>query len=160
MARLELVPKHAFSWDFDVLDGERRITHLDLAALSEKARFELGGTAYGIRREGIRRGPWLLEREEDGRVLARGEKVSAFRREYEVTAGDRRFSYRPRHVLSRAFVLRHGRQEMGSVAPAGFLRRRAVAEFAELVPEPTRIFLAFLAIILWRRHQRAAAGGG
>lgn len=159
MARLEIVPKHVVSWDFQVLEEGVPVAYLDLA-VTEKAGFELEGVRYRIRREGRVSGDWLLEAEGDRSVLARAAKVSAFRREYLVTAAGRRLVYRAAHPLTRAFVLLHGTREMGSLRPVGFFRRRAVAELPDELPPPTRIFLIFLALILWRRQARAAGSGG
>lgn len=159
MARLEIAPKHMVSWDFDVREEGGASIRLDLAH-TEKAEFELDGVRYRIRREGPMSGDWTLEAEGDRSVLARAGKVSVFRREYVVTAAGRRLVYRAAHPLTRAFVLLHGRREIGSLRPGGFLRRRAVAELPDELGGPIRIFLVFLALILWRRQARAAASGG
>ncbi|MFQ5889571.1 MAG: hypothetical protein ACE5JR_05910 [Gemmatimonadota bacterium] len=154
---LKAVPGGWFSWDFRIFEGEREIALLDRAWVRERGHFRLAGGVFDLYRDGLL-GPFVLETE--GRVLARAEKLSALRRIFRVTAGERRYTLKAASPFRREFVLLQGERRVGSMRPESVLRRVAVAEFPEELPLPIRIFLVFLVLLLWKREASAAPAGG
>lgn len=153
-APLRAVPKSLFSWDYRVFQGDEEVALVDFAWLRERAWVTVDGEDYRIEREGIARGRWFL-RSGDG-VLASAEKPSAFRRRFDVTVTDRRFTLEPGAPWSRRLVLRHGARERGSIEPEGLLTRKARIDLPADLSLPVRIFLSFLVLVLWKRAHAAA----
>jgi hypothetical protein len=85
----------------------------------------------------------------------RATKTSAFRRSYEVVAENRRLDLAPTGFARRAYQLRHGDIVIGGMAPDGFFRRSADVAFPGDLHLATRIFLAFLVLVQWRRTARS-----
>lgn len=153
---LRSIPKRWFSWDCRIEEDGVEVALLDLSALRDAANFDLDGRPWQIRREGLVRGDWLLQ--SDGQIVARATKPSAFTREFEVVADNRRMLLRPVGIARRAFELRHGDTVIGGMAPVGLFRRSADIALPEELQLATRIFLAFLVLTQWRRAQRASSG--
>ncbi|HSR43484.1 MAG TPA: hypothetical protein VLL48_14955 [Longimicrobiales bacterium] len=153
-APLRAVPTSFFSWDYRVFQGDEEVALVDLAWLRERAWVTVDGEEYRIEREGIARGRWFLR--SGDRVLASAEKPSAFRRRFDVTVTDRRFTLEPGAPWSRRFVLRHGARERGFIEPEGLLTRKARIDLPADLSLPVRIFLSFLVLVLWKRAHAAA----
>jgi hypothetical protein len=153
---LRSIPKGLFSWDCRLVDDGVEVALLDLSTLRDAAKFELEGRRWEIRREGMLTGDWLLET--GGQVIARATKISAFRRSYEIVADNRRLELAPVGFARRAYRLRHGDIVIGGMAPDGLFRRSADVDFPEELQLATRIFLAFLVLVQWRRTARSKNG--
>ena len=154
---LKVVPKSWFSWDFRVLDGERSVAEIEFSRWSEKGRLILGSASLDVHREGWMSGAFVLQA--DGVVVARAEKPSAFHRSYAIECGEKRYTLRAESVFGRAFVLLDGTKVLGSVSPEGLFSRRARADISAELPLPLRIFILWLALLLWRRAANSAAAG-
>jgi hypothetical protein len=57
-------------------------------------------------------------------------------------------------------VLFDGPSEIGSIAPEGFLTRRAEASFPEELPLAIKVFMIWLVIILWKRNSDSGSASG
>jgi hypothetical protein len=150
---LRSIPTSWFSWDSRLVEDDVEVAFLDLSTIRDAASFELEGRRWEIRREGMLTGEWLLET--GGQVMARATKTSAFRRSYEVVAENRRLDLAPTGFARRAYQLRHGDIVIGGMAPDGFFRRSADVAFPGDLHLATRIFLAFLVLVQWRRTARS-----
>ncbi len=156
MSILTARPTGWISWDFHVLDGEREVTTVDLSRLRERGAFSWDGEQYILHRESALRGVFVLEN--GGRVLAKAEKASFLSRRFEVTAGHRRMTFRAASPWRRQFVLHHGARQIGSLRPVRLLARTVTLDFPDDLGVPVKVFLLFLAVIMWRRAAAAAAG--
>ncbi len=92
--------------------------------------------------------------------MATATKPSAFRREFDVTFSGRTMRLRPRSAWGRALVLREGEREVGDVTPRGMWSRRATATLPDTLPLPVRLFVLWLAVLIWKRDDDAAAATG
>ncbi len=157
---LTAIPKNWFSWDFAVQEGEKPVAKLDLSLWREKGTLTIEGKDYRVYREGLLRGEFCLECE--GKILARAEKPSAFRRSYIVSHAGREYTLQARSPWRRPFILLQGSQEIGSIAPQRIFTRKANADLPDSLPLPLRVFLLWLTVILWKREAEsaAAASGG
>ena len=153
---LKAVPKSWWSWDFAVLDGAQPIADIHLSRWGDKGRLTVQGSAYEVHREGWF-GAFVLEK--GGAVLARAEKVSAFHRSFAIEHEGLRYTLRAASVFGRSFLLVHGPRAIGSVSPAGMFTRRTLVDLPEELPLPLRVFIIWLALILWRRASNAATAG-
>jgi hypothetical protein len=155
---LTLHPKHWFSWDFTVDDGQRAVADIDVSWWRERGTLSVAGRTYPVYREGLMSGDFILE--SDGVVLARAAKPSAFRRAFELNHDGRTYILRARSAFRRAFVLEHGSREVGSVVPQGLMRRWATAELPDTLPLPVKVFALWLTILIWKRESDSAAAAG
>ena len=155
---LKLRPRAFYSWDFDVLSGDRQIAFLDRHWIRERATFSLEGATYAIRRTSVLRSSFVFEK--DGRVIAQATKPSRLRREFEIQAGPERWILRAVSMFRREFELVRGGLRIGTMKPDSAFRRAATADFPDLVPLPLQVFVACLVLVLWKRDaDRAAASG-
>lgn len=155
---LEAIPKGWFSWDFTIRQEDRIVADIDISVWREKALLVVEGKPYKVYREGLVSGAFILE--SDGSVLAKAWKPSAFRRSFNIEYGDEQFTFSAKSPLGRGFVLLDASGEIGSLSPGGILTRRANVDLPERLPLPVRIFMIWLALILWRRNAESSSAGG
>ena len=148
---LQIVPTHWYSWDVTVTDASRTVADIALSWWREKGALTIDGATYGVYREGLISGDFVLEHA--GRVLARAEKPSVFRREFVIRHAGREYTLRRRSIFRRAFVLLAGSRHVGSIAPSGAFTRKAAADLPHELPLPVRMFIVWLTVISWRREQ-------
>ena len=153
---LKAIPKRWFSWDFTVMEGSQPVADIDVSWWREKGLLTVHGIDYMVYREGLMSGAFILEL--DGTVLARAEKPSAFHRAFLIEHAGKQYTLRAKSAFRRAFLLLDGSREIGSLSPEGIFTRRATVEFPEELPLPVKVFIMWLAVILWKRDSDSAAG--
>jgi hypothetical protein len=67
---------------------------------------------------------------------------------------------RAKSALRRAFILLEGSREIGAISPEGIFSRRAAVDLPEEMPLPVKIFITWLAVILWKRASGGAGAVG
>jgi len=149
--RLEVAPTHWYSQDFTVEQQSRRVAEVDVSWWCEKGELTIEGIRYQVYRESWLRGRFVLER--DRSVIARAEKPSAFFRTYLIRYSDRDYTLEPRSAFRRAFVLRDGSRQIGSIEPTSAFTRGAMADLPDTWPLPVRAFVIWLTMIQWRRDR-------
>ena len=154
---MTIVPLRWYSWDFDLLEGSRRLAHLDLSAWGEKGVLSVDGINHRVYREGVMSGDFVMTR--DGLELARATKPSAFRSTFIVAWNGREYTLKRKSMWRRAFVLLDGETELGSVAKTSLWTRDAAIDLPATWPLPIRVFVIWLALIMWKRDANAAGGG-
>jgi len=152
---LKLVPKHWFSWDFAVLDDRGIVADIDISWWREKGVPTVQGASHPVYRERLMSGDFILE--SAGSILARARKPSAFRRCFKVEHAGRQYTVRAQSAFRRTFVVLDGDIGIGSISPDGIFTRRASVDLPEDMPLPMRVFIVWLAVILWKR---ASDSGG
>jgi hypothetical protein len=166
MTMLTVVPKRWYSWDFEVVDGERQLAFMDLSSWIEKGVLSVDGVEHRVYREGMASGDFILER--SGTVLARGTKPSAFRNTFIVSHHGREYTLRKKSAWGRAFVViadgpgeagSRIESEIGSLAPQSAWTRRATVDLPKDWPLAIRVFVIWLAVIIWKREANAGGGG-
>ncbi len=151
---LTAIPKSLFSWDFEIRDGDTLLGQLSSSWFSENGSFESGGITWKLGRESWFHGIFFLKHGE--RKLAAAEKSSAFYRSFQVTFDHEHFTWQAETALNRAFVLRKGSHVIGSMRPKSMFTREASIELPEELSLERKVFLAWLAILLWRRAHNSS----
>jgi hypothetical protein len=91
-----------------------------------------------------------------GSVLARAQKPSAFRRTFIIAHGDKHYRLQAKSAFRRAFELRDGDRVVGSLSPRDMFTRRMAADLPETLPLPLKLFMMWLAVIMWKREAESA----
>jgi hypothetical protein len=155
MTTMAVIPRRWYSWDFNVTSGDRTLAILDFSAWRERAEILIEDMTHRVFRERAMSGDFIIERGD--RQLARATKPSAFRDTFIVHYNGRDYVLRKLSVWRRAFVLMDSERQIGSIAPAGLLTRRATADLPSEWPMPVKAFVIWLAILLWKRDAHSAA---
>ncbi len=157
MTRLRGVPTSWISRDFRVTRDGDEVTRVDVTPLIGSARFEIDGAPFQIRREGLVRPTFILERA--GTPIARATLGGFFRPSLDVRTSDRRLTLRSASPFVRRLLLYHGDRQVGAVTPRAPFRREGLLDLPEDLPLPERVFLTHLAMFIWNRRRAAAAAG-
>jgi hypothetical protein len=151
---LQLEPTRWFSWAFTVQDEGRPLGTLDISVWRERGDLTVAGQTFAIVREGFISSDFRLESR--GTVVATAAKPSVFRREFAITFSGRTLRLKPRSAWGRALVLLEGEREVGDVRPRAMWSRRATATLPDTLPVPVRMFVLWLAMLIWKRDDEAA----
>jgi hypothetical protein len=155
--QLSIVPSRWFSWDFTVSQGSEAVAEIDISWWRERGELTVQGASFGVSREGMMAGDFLLE--SDRGVVARATKPSMMRRLFAVQHGAKTYTLRARSAWRRGFVLLEGEREVGTIDPAGPWTRRASAALPPEVPLPVQVFLIWLTVLMWKRESDSASAG-
>ena len=156
MTDMTLVPTHWYSWDFDLSDGDRRLARVEMSSWRVKGVLEIDGINHEVYREGVMSGDFILKR--DGLVLATASKPSAFRKAITLAYNGHEYTLRKPSFGSLAWAVYEGETELGSVARAHWWRRDANVALPENWPLHIRVFVIWLALLLWKREADSAGG--
>lgn len=152
---LEAIPKNFFSTDFHLLQENKLLGEVDTSIWREKARLELEDGTYQLFREGYFSGDYFLEHK--GNVVARASKPSAFQSRFDIELAGRMIVLRKLSPWNRRFGLFDGEQQIGSISPLGAFTRRTNIDLPGDWPLPIRVFVFWLAFVIWKRQQAAAS---
>jgi len=81
----------------------------------------------------------------------------AFLHSFHVEYPGKSYTLKKESVIGRSFVLLENDIPAGSIQPEGFLTRKAAAGLPDDMPMPVKVFILWLAILLWRREANAQA---
>ena len=152
---LKMIPKR-FSWSFSLMDGSEPVARsVDRSWWSDKGELTVQGVTYTARREGVMRSAFVLE--STAGVLARATKPSFLRRSLIVEHSGRQYTLRAASAFRRGFVLLDGSTRIGSLSPEGFFTRRAAVDLPQALPLTVRVFIVWLAAMLWKHEQAASS---
>jgi hypothetical protein len=152
---LEAIPTDILSTNFRLQQQNQLLGEVDVSILREKARIELEDGTYELYRERQFSGDFVLER--NGKIVARATKPSALQNRFEVELPDRRLVLRKVSIWNRRFELFDGEKQIGSIYPLGIFTRRSNIDLPDDWPLAIRVFLFWLAFIIWKRQNQAAA---
>ena len=153
---LEAIPTNLFSYNFRLQQGNELVGEVDVSMFREKAQVELQDGSYTLRREGLWSGDYLLEK--DDRVIARAAKIGLFQPSFEIELpNNRSVLLRRLSMWNRRFGLFEGEKQIGSVYPAGVFTRRSNIDLPGEWPLIDRVFVFWLAFLIWKRQNAAAA---
>jgi hypothetical protein len=153
---LTAAPKQWFSWDFTVTEGSQPVANIDISWWRERGLLTVQGADYRVYRERMMSGDFILE--SAGSVVARAHKPSAFHRLFTINHEGRRYTLRAESVFRRTFLLLEGDRQIGSLSPEGIFTRRATVDLPAILPLAVRVFVIWLAVILWKRASDGSAG--
>lgn len=152
---LEAIPTDILSTNFRLQQQNQLLGEVDVSILREKARIELEDGTYELYRERQFSGDFVLEH--NGKIVARATKPSALQNRFEVELPDRRLVLRKVSIWNRRFELFDGEKQIGSIYPLGIFTRRSNIDLPDDWPLAIRVFLFWLAFIIWKRRNQAAA---
>ena len=155
---LSAQPRKWYSWDFTLQDAEgRHVADVDVSSWRERGKVVLSGTEYRVRPEGLR-GPFVLE---DGvSVRARARRTSLLGCAFEIEFEGDHYTLRKRSIWSHTIVLSQGAEELGTIRRAAWYKRGAHVDLAERLSPVLKAFALWLALLLWKRDDAAAAVAG
>jgi hypothetical protein len=148
MNALTLAPKHWFSWQFVASDDHRRLIDFRISNWREKGVISVDGVDYRVYRESAF-GDFVMEHA--GSIPVRASKPSIFHREFLIRYQDRTYTLRARSWFSRAYVLREGSTEVGSLVPQNWGTYRSTVILPDGWPLYVKAFAMWLTIIHWKR---------
>lgn len=154
MSALTLTPRHWYSWDFSVVDGNKALAEFNLSSWREKGVVRADGVDYSLYRESLM-GDFVVQRA--GSVIARATKPSIFRRKFIIRYRERPYTLRAKSAFSRTFVVLDGSTQIGSLVPEHWFTHRATVALPDDWPLPLKLFAMWLTIVHWRRD---ASGSG
>jgi len=153
---LQIRPMRWFSWDFAVERDGREVAELDISWWRERGALTITGQTYAIAREGLIAGDFRMTAP-DHSVVATASKPSVLRRRFDIVCRGHTVVLEARSAWRRTMdVLLDGRA-VGAITPSGAWTRRASAELPDALPLPVQVFVVWLAVLLWKREQDAAA---
>ena len=154
---LEAIPKSWFSWNFKISEDSKKIADLDMSSWREKGELRIDGVSYVVFRKGILSPTIVLEK--NNAELAKATRSSIFRHSFLLVMEGKQYTLEKRSFFGRSIILKNDLGEIGSVSPRGFLSRRAHVDLPENIELPIRIFVIWLALLLWKRDSDTSAGG-
>lgn len=152
---LEAIPTSLFAKNIRLQQKNELVGEVDVSVWREKARLELQEGSYDLRREGFCTGDFLLER--DGNVIARATRPSIFQCSFEVDLPNRHLTFRKLSMWKRSFGLFDGDKQIGGVYPQGIFSKRSSIDLPSDWPLANRAFIFWLAFLVWKRQNAAAA---
>jgi hypothetical protein len=159
MAVLHAVPVSWLSGDFDVIEQGTRVGGIDVAWVREAAELTAQGVAYRAFRQGWVSGTFVLER--DGVAMATADKSSAWRRVFAIRWEGTAYELASASLWRRGYMLRGGGRVVGTIRPASWATRKAVADLPDDLPLAMRMFIVWIVLTMWRQDaQSASASSG
>jgi hypothetical protein len=152
---LEAIPTNIFSSNFRLQQNDNLLGEVEASIWRDRAVLEIGEGTYQLYREGQFSGDFVLEH--NGNVVARARKPSLFRNQFEVELPNQLLLLRKLTPLSRRFGLFDGERQLGSVYPLGIFTRRSNIDLPSDWPLAIRVFVFWLAFVIWKRQNAAAA---
>lgn len=147
-----LTPRSVFDWDFDVWDAGTLAGVLRMDWLGESGVLERDGRTWVLAREGWRSGAFFLAH--GGSRVASAEKPSAFERRFVCELGTETAVWSAEAAFARAFVLERSGCRAGTFRPRGWFTREGTLDLPGDVAFERQLFLAWLALLQWRRAKR------
>ena len=145
---LEAVPRHWYSWHYDLMEGVTRLAEVRVSSWRDAGQLTVGQNTFRVYRKGLCKGAFLLE--SDGSILAQAEKPSVFRRSLDIQHQGRHYILKTAGLFGRRVVLLDGPLEVGSLTRT-ILGRRAKVNLPEELSPPLKGFVVWLAVVLWKR---------
>ena len=132
------------------MEHGRYIADIDMSSWREKGTLAIDDTSYDVYREGMVSGDFILE--DDGIEIAAAEKPSAFKRMFHVHYANQVFTLKAASVFRRAIAVYADGYQVGMMEPRGVFTRRTDVDLPEELPLPVRVFMIWLAVVLWQRE--------
>lgn len=157
--RMTAEPQGVLRQRYTVTVDGAPITEIAFPPLAPSSAGAIAGQTYRLRRSGVLRERFTLERGQGGtHAVASATQRDPMRRDFAIEAGERRLVLRAVSLLRSDYQLLDGERPIGAIHPAGALHHGAEAEFPDDLPLEVRVFLIWVVLLLWRgrRVTRAA----
>jgi len=152
---LEAIPTDFFSTNFRLEQESQLVGELGPSMWRCKATLELEDGTYNLYREKLLSGDYLLEH--NGTIIARASKLNVFRDKFAVQVGNRLVELRKLRWATRKFGLFDGETQLGAIYPKGLFTKRATIDLPTEWPIANRVFMFWLAFLMWKRDSQAAS---
>ena len=155
MDTLEINRKAFFSWEFDVLQNGAPAGRIEGLGWPERSIVTLGQAEYEVSAD--RSGIDAFNLDSNGLRLAHVEKPHVFTRVLDVSHADKVYTFRRSSLFSSKYELMDNEQTVGSVFPKGALKKGAIVELPDQFQTPFKLFLGWVALVLWKRQAEVDA---
>ena len=146
---LRAIPTGFFAWGFSILEGGIEAAQLEMAWIAERGSFFYAGQRYELYRQAWLSGLFILEA--GGTVVAKASKVNPLSRSFDVAIGNRPIQLSALSPNTRAFGVYSGTSHIGDIYPDHFFTRKATVDLPADMALPSKVFLFWLAALMWRR---------
>ena len=157
---LDIRCRSLLKWQFDVFENDSLVADIDLKIWKEGADIEIKGEPFRIYRDGMFRGPFVLEAHRT--ELVRARKTSVFKRRFEVDFADRRFVLGATSIFRRTFAITEEPEdgiavEIGVIEAVKWYKHSAIARFDDDLPMAIDVFLIALVLMMWKRAAQSSS---
>jgi hypothetical protein len=152
---LTATPTSFFKWSYAVSDQGKHVADVTVNWVSESGTMRIGGKSYDLHRQAMLVGAFVAEC--DGKVIAEAEKPSAFHRRFVVQSTDGEFEVTALSPCTRRFGIYEYGKRIGEISPKHMFARKATIDLPKEVTLEVQLFTFWLAVLMWRRQQNAAA---
>lgn len=146
--------KGFFAKTYEILLGDRIVAVLSASSWKEAAEVEVEGKHYRLKREGAISGSFLLLDVE--KVVAHARKPKVFKETFEITHFSDHFELRKPSIWRSRFDLEQNGSAIGSIYSKGFFRREVRIDLPEAMPLILKVFVFWLALVIWNRERNVA----
>lgn len=148
-------PQGLCSWNY-FLEGDGHHASLNFNRLGEQGAITADGIPFKVRKDGMLRRQWTLER--SGEQVATARKSSVFTRTFEILTRDDCLRLRAASAFGRSFHIEHSNDVIAIIAPVHAFTRRATIEILAPKIDFAQISFSFWVVALtWRRAARRRA---
>ncbi|MCW1925816.1 hypothetical protein OKA05_24875 [Luteolibacter arcticus] len=149
------LPRGICSWDYE-LSGAGHGAQTEMRWIGEQGGLWVDGESFAVMKDGVWSGSWRLVGNAGTEFTA--QKVSAFRRTFEISGRDGRAVLRAESAFGRSMRL-EGDRVNALIQPAHPFTRRA-AIHGEVGDFRLAAFAFWLTALTWRRAASNNSGGG
>ena len=154
---IRCTPQGICSWNFN-LEGDGHRGTVELGLIGEQGAISADGMNFDILKHGVLSGRWTLNHE--GNEVASVQKVSAFKRTFEIEDPGGSLLLRADSAFGRSFRLERAEELVATYRADHLLTRRGKIEIvADQWDSPTVFFSFWLVALMWRRASQNNNGG-
>lgn len=155
MGIIEMNRKALFSWEFEVLQNGAPAGRIEGLGWPERSVVTLGAAKYEVSAD--RSGIDAFNLDSNGLRLAHIEKPGVFTRVFNVHHADKIYTFNRPSLFSSKYVLMDNEQTVGSVSAKGAFKKGAIVELPDQLQTPFKLFLGWVALVLWKRQAEVDA---
>mgnify|MGYP001815571877 CR=1 FL=1 len=144
-----------YSKDWKVSCEDGREVVLDLLRWREGAELDFGGESFSLEKAGVLSRDFVLRRGDT--VIARAYKPSSMRSRFEVEIEGEHYELEKASAFGRSFIVRRGGRQVGSIQTLGAFSRKCQIDLPHEWPLALRLFLFWLAVVVWNRETATVA---
>jgi hypothetical protein len=145
---------------YSIMANGEPVTEITMPLIGPSIASPIAGRVYHLRRTGVLRESFTLEAAAGAAPVASATQRDPTRREYAIALDERTLTMRAESELRSGYLLIDGDQVVGSVRPAGALRRGIEATLPDDLPLEASVFLVWVVLFLWRGRRVIRAGVG
>lgn len=155
MGIIEMNRQALFSWEFEVLQNDAPAGRIEGLGWPERSVVTLGEAKYEVSAD--RSGIDAFNLDSNGLRLAHIEKPHAFTRLFNVYHADKIYTFKRSSLFSSKYELMDNEQTVGCVSSKGVFKKSAIVELPDQFQTPFKLFLGWVALVLWKRQAEVDA---